>query len=338
MANLHAKVLVTSILSMAVTVNSVSAGQTVSSISAVPHVESHISATYEIIPQKELARQYATVTEVQRFDMSKVLIDISLVTESMAMSFYKSLDDSVVVSDAVNKIINTSADFDPSDADVDFDPITVSDSKLFGVGKSVSDTVISTDINSKLLERPMQENISATDSKVAFVGKPLSETTEVTEEMGKYLIRPNVVDVTTVLELAAKDFSTGKVDNIYISDTSYIDVGKNVAEIADTSEVLGPFTVGKSLVDTPEVSESIAKEFTRPDITDYVAADDGVSIQPNLNKAETVVASEIIDTKHIQPAYAESVSATDTFVPVLTIGGDSSILNNPMVNEIVLNG
>jgi hypothetical protein len=134
----------------------------------------------------------------------------------------------------------------------------------------------------------------------------------------------------------------GKTDSVTSADAvNTFNIGKNPSDSITASDAVDSFDVTTVLADSVEMTDFIAKtpgyefdydvvdadadpdpvtatdvmakDFTRPDITDSASATDAIANNPELPKTETVTATDS-DAKSFDTARTESVSATDAAV------------------------
>jgi hypothetical protein len=364
MANIRVSVAVTTVLSVATTatvINLSAAG----GATAIAAPVNPIRVTAFVVPMEYLQEQTVVMSDFRAFDISQVSFDIALATEDMAMSVAKVLTDEVSINDASFRAINSSVDFDPSDDDVDPDPITATDAvNTIGVGKALTDSSEATDTNVKSISKAASDSVTSTDAvNTKDVDKSLTDTATGTDAINTFAVARVSTDTVEAVDAVAKDFTREPfVDSVTSTDDSSrnpelakasdvtpadtlnsFNIGKNPSDTATPTDAINSFDIATVLADsvtmtdfiakTPgyefdydtldadadpdpvTVTEVMAKDFTRPNITDSVEATDAAA-----KTAETIQT----DTVTIADALA---STADKVLADTVTGSDSAALN-----------
>lgn len=267
MANIKFTYAATTLLSLTIVANSVSASNTFVNLKYAAAPATSISFTTELIPTRSLANQTVTMSDsTPTLTVDRVSGDTLTITDTPVLAVDIVKTDSVSVVDTPNKIINSSIDFDLSDPDVDPDPVSVSDAPAMTVtpaGKTDSITVA--DSPSKQPNKITTDSITMAQAIGPFnIGKNPSDTLTIAESDVKSLTKPNIADSATIAELAAKTVTpAGKTDAVTVADTPV----KNITPAGKTDSVtmaesFGPFTIGLNPTDTVSATESIATQLT----------------------------------------------------------------------------
>lgn len=182
---------------------------------------------------------------IDDFDVDKVLTDSVSVTEAIENEVTIPQSDSVTAVQSSLKTFNSSVDFDPSDDDVDPDPINVSEAiSEFDFSKGLTDTATTTESDAKeVTVAELADNDAAsvtesialdpesvlTDSLTAVEGIklnpsiPVSDTTSATEAIALD-IRPPFADTVTATESIDTLLTLGDSEFVY-PEYVYMDDG-----------------------------------------------------------------------------------------------------------------
>ena len=348
MANIRASVVVTTILSAALSVGSVTAAVSSKSISAAYTPNVSISAAIQLIPLRELDRQTVSMSDsIGPIDITKVVLDVATTSDSVALTYNKVLSDSVTMTDLIGKMFVSNVDFDLSDPDVDPDPISMSDSDIKSVGKNLTDATAISETNVKDVGTSKTETIQTQDEIFTIAGKNLDNTVTTSEE-----VVTNVATVKTDSVTAAEshevEFTKGIIsDAITSSDLASLNaglnknssitaqdavnsfgIGKNPSDSVDTTDAITTVTVDKILSDAVVMTDFIARtidnnvDFDRTDADidpDPVTTSDAAEILTALVKTDSINATDTV-AKAVQAVYADSVTVSDEISLLLTLG------------------
>lgn len=256
----------------------------------------------------------------------------------------KVLTDSVTVVETRVKVFTDFIDFDPSDADVDTTPVTISEADAKDVDKPLSDTAAATESISNQPDIPKTDAVTATDAVDDFdVDKVATDTATASEAINRFDVTTEFDDTVTATEAIANNFTQISTDAVTAVQsnvktfTSNVDFDLSDADVdpdpVTATDAIDDFDVDKGLTDTAtatesdakevtvaeladndvvSVTESDAKDFTHGGFSDSLTAVEGIKNNPELAKTETVTASES-NTFDVRPALSDSISApTDT--------------------------
>lgn len=250
-----------------------------------------------------------TAEAIDRFDVTTEFDDVVTISESTAKDFtHGGFTDSVAAVESSIKVFNSSVDFDPSDADVDPDPITPSDQiDTFDINKAIADALSATESDEKTLTRPdVSDSVAASESASKDVTKPaVSDAVTAVEGIKN---NPQIVktDSATVTEAITKfDPRLTKTDSVVPSEAiDEFDVGKTLTDSASMAEAIDDFDVGKALTDTTNTPTDAIDEF---DVGKVLT--DTISVTEVLAKNFT----EVVDYDRTDAdADADPVTATDS--------------------------
>ena len=102
---------------------------------------------------------------INTFAVTKALTDTPTATDSItSFSTAKVLTDTVEITDFLAASYTLVEDFDRTDADVDYDPVTASDTQIFAATKVLVDSVTMADGKTFITGKVLSDSASATDS------------------------------------------------------------------------------------------------------------------------------------------------------------------------------
>lgn len=355
MANIRASVVVTSVLSAALSVGGVTAAAIPNDISAQARTSINLTASIIVIPLKEFERQIATATDsVGPFTVGKVLIDLATATDSVAMSFDKQLTDSVTTSDVINKAFISNVDFDLSDPDIDLDPVSVSDTATATTGKTLVDTSAISETNVKSIGLGKVETLQSSDQIFTIVGKNLVDTAnssdvpvfaigtvktdviETSETRELTFTKGNIPDAVETSELATLNAGLNKISLITAQDTlGSLDIGKNPSDSLAGTDAIDSVSVDKVLADSVTVIDVVARtlsgeiDYDRTDADvdpDPVTVADSSQYNVGLTKTDATSVADIVAISSGK-VFAESINIAEVFSAILTLGQSTPIFD-----------
>lgn len=238
----------------AIAVTAISFSVSVNSVSSVVSDGNKISAT--VNTSRLGIKAFELVPTRKKFDSVSItdspVLEISLIPGDSVTSsdsdpvFDAQLvkSDSVTVTDTPNKIINSSVDFDPSDDDVDPDPINVTDSDaktITPAGKT--DSVSASDSPALQLDIPQSDSITASESNIKTINTVPTDSVSASES-------------------DAKEFTTSRSDSVTISESSILQPSIVKADSVIPSDAVNSITVDLVSTDSVSASESISTTLT----------------------------------------------------------------------------
>ena len=265
MANIKFTYAATTLLSLTIVANSVSASNTFVNLKYAAAPATSISFTTELIPTRSLANQTVTMSDsTPTLTVDRVSGDTLTITDTPVLAVDIVKTDSVSVVDTPNKIINSSIDFDLSDPDVDPDPVSVSDAPAMTVtpaGKTDSITVADSPV--KQPNKITTDSITMAQAIGPFnIGKNPSDTLTIAESDAKTITPGGKTSGVTIAELAAMTVTpAGKTDSITVADApvkTITPAGKT--DSVTMAESFGPFTIGLNPTDAVNATESLTTQ------------------------------------------------------------------------------
>ena len=256
----------------AIAVTAISFSVSVNSVSSVVSDGNKISAT--VNTSRLGIKAFELVPTRKKFDSVSItdspVLEISLIPGDSVTSsdsdpvFDAQLvkSDSVTVTDTPNKIINSSVDFDPSDDDVDPDPINVTDSDaktITPAGKT--DSVSASDSPALQLDIPQSDSVTASESNIKTINTVPTDSVSVSESDVK-TINTVPTDSVSASESDAKEFTTSRSDSVTISESSILQPSIVKADSVIPSDAVNSITVDLVSTDSVSASESISTTLT----------------------------------------------------------------------------
>ena len=256
----------------AIAATAISFSVSVNSVSSVVSDGNKISATvntsrlgikaFELIPTRKKFDS-VSITDSPVFEIS--LIPGDSVTSSDSDPVFDAQlvkSDSVTVTDTPNKIINSSVDFDPSDDDVDPDPINVTDSDaktITPAGKT--DSVSASDSPALQPDIPQSDSVTASESNIKTINTVPTDSVSVSESDVK-TINTVPTDSVSASESDAKEFTTSRSDSVTMSESSILQPSIVKADSVIPSDAVNSITVDLVSTDSVSASESISTTLT----------------------------------------------------------------------------
>jgi hypothetical protein len=256
----------------AIAATAISFSVSVNSVSSVVSDGNKISAT--VNTSRLGIKAFELVPTRKKFDSVSItdspVLEISLIPGDSVTSsdsdpvFDAQLvkSDSVTVTDTPNKIINSSVDFDPSDDDVDPDPINVTDSDaktITPAGKT--DSVSASDSPALQPDIPQSDSITASESNIKTINTVPTDSVSVSESDAK-TINTVPTDSVSASESDAKEFTTSRSDSVTISESSILQPSIVKADSVIPSDAVNSITVDLVSTDSVSASESISTTLT----------------------------------------------------------------------------
>ena len=289
----------------------------------------------------QISIDVATATDDVAISFDTSFTDSVTMTDAVNRMFYGNIDFDPTDPDAdPDPIVMADTDAKSVDKVLD-DASAVTDTDVKSVGKVASDSVTAAeDINTKDVGKSLADAATAADNINTFnTDKVVADSATATDAAAKDFTRPDVVDSVTTADDSSRQPELGKTETVTASDAfGPFDIGVNPSDAVTASDAVDSFAVTTVLADSVEITDFIAKtpgyefdfdvtdadadadpvtmtevmakDFTRPDITDSASATDAIANNPDLSKTDTVTATDS-DAKSFDTARTESVSATD---------------------------
>jgi len=289
----------------------------------------------------QISIDVATATDDVAISFDTSFTDSVTMTDAVNRMFYGNIDFDPTDPDADPDPINV-ADADEKEIGKTLtDTATATDSPAKTPGKVVTDSVTSADtVNTKHVGKSLADATTAADNINTFnTGKVLVDSATATDAAAKDFTRPNVVDSVTTADDSSRQPELGKTETVTASDTlNNFNIGVNPSDAATATDAVNKFDVTTVLADSVSMTDFIAKtpgynfdfdvvdadadpdpvtmadvmakEFTRPNITDAASIADSPALQVETPRTDTVTATDS-DAKSFDTARTESVSATD---------------------------
>jgi hypothetical protein len=191
----------------------------------------------------------------------------------------KVLADSVDAIEAKVFVFTDFIDFDPSDADIDPDPVTIAEADVKAIGKNPFDVITASESIAN------QPDIVKTDSVAASEAinqlrphKNVTDTATASDAVNRFDVTTEFDDTVDATEELVKDFTQVSTDDVTAVQsnikafTSNVDFDLSDADVdpdpVTASDAVNSFATTKGVTDTATVSEADAKNFTHGGLTD----------------------------------------------------------------------
>lgn len=289
----------------------------------------------------QISIDVATATDDVAISFNTSFTDSVTMTDAVNRMFYGNIDfdpldpdadpDPIVMADVNAKNVGKTLT----------DTATATDSPAKTPGKVVADSVTSADvITTKDVGKSLTDTATTNDTITTFnTDKVLVDSATATDADAKELTRPNVTDSVTTADDSSRQPGLGKTETVTASDTlNSFNVGKTLTDSATATDAVNTFAVNKVLTDTVEMTDFIAKtpgyafdfdvvdadadpdpvtmgdvmakEFTRPNITDTATATDAPAFTVGDVQTDSVTMADAAALT-FGDVQTDSVTATD---------------------------
>lgn len=357
-------IVISPIIGISVAVSSASASLSYPDISVGVSISNQsINASYFIVPTSILPEQQVEATDIG--DGVGVETDLqkdfeTFKTEGPAVTddggirnIQLAKTDSVTMVESRVKVFTDFIDFDPSDADIDATPVTVSESAAIDV--TIAELADNDDVtvSESTAKNPAKPGITASVSTSEAINqlrpdKNVTDTVTTSEAIDRFDVTTEFDDTVTATEALAKNFTQISTDDVTAVQsniktfTSNIDFDLSDADVdpdpVTASDQINIFASTKGLTDTVSATESTAKNFTHggfsdtaspaestafdvtiPGFADSFTAVEGIKLEPNIPVSDTVSAVESA-VFNIQQAFSNTASVTESINTLLILG------------------
>ena len=242
-------------------------------------------------------------TDVNAKNVGKVLTDAATATDAAAKNTGKVLTDAAAATDAINtKDVGKSLT----------DTATTNDTiNTFNTAKVVVDSATATDADAKELTRPnVTDSVTTADTSFTSPGLGKTETVTATDSFGPFNIGVNPSDAVTASDAVNKfDVTTVLADSVTVTDFIAKTPGYNFDfDVVDADADPDPVTM----------TDVMAKEFTRPNITDSASATDAAAFSVGDVQTDSVAATDAAAFT-VGDVQTDSVAASDA-INSFTVG------------------
>jgi len=262
-----------------------------------------------------VATDTATASEaIDRFDVTTEFDDTVTATEVIAKDYTQISTDAVTAVQSNVKAFTSNVDFDLSDADVDPDPVTASDSiDDFDVDKGLIDTATATESDAK---------------EVTLADIADNDTTSVTESDAKDFTHGGFSDSLTAVEGIKNNPQIVKTDAVTMAESNTFDVRPTLADSFTPSDAVDDFDIQLAKSDTVNVSDVNVKNFTENvdfDRSDADADADPVTMSESLAYDSTKPLTDSANpieaaVFNFTAVYSDTATATESIATLLTLG------------------
>ena len=341
-------IVVTSVISAAVAVSSVSATTSYTDISVGTSVSNQsINADFLVVPGINLPEQQITVSDGEdeisieaelTKDIDAVTNDEALPTEAIDKFDVELVKtDSVTVQETRVKVFTDFIDFDPSDADVDATPITVSEAAAFDLSKNFSGADDVTPSESIVNQPDLSKSDDVTTSEAINQLRPhknVTDTATTSEAIDRFDVTTVLDDTVTATESLTKDFTLADPnDSVTVAQsnikafTSNVDFDLSDADVdpdpVTATDQINIFAATKGLTDTVSVTEATAKTVTNNSLADTASPTEAAVF--NVTKPAIADTLSAVEGIKLEPTvqFTPATSGAQTFViTVVSSGGN----------------
>jgi len=297
---------------------------------------------------EQVSIDIATATDDVAISFDTSFTDSVTMTDAVNRMFYGNIDFDPLDPDADPDPIVV-ADVDAKDVGKTLtDTATATDSPAKTPGKVVTDSVTSADvITTKDVGKSLTDTATTNDTITTFnTDKVLVDSATATDAAAKDFTRPDVTDSVTTADDSSRQPELGKTETVTASDAfGPFDIGVNPSDTATATDAVNTFAVNKVLTDSVEMTDFIAKtpgyefdfdvvdadadpdpvtmgdvmakEFTRPNITDTATMADAAAFAVDDVQTDSVTATDAAAFA-VDDVQTDSVTATDA--AALTVG------------------
>ena len=341
-------IVVTSVISAAVAVSSVSATTSYTDISVGTSVSNQsINADFLVVPGINLPEQQITASDGEdeisieaelTKDIDAVTNDEALPTEAIDKFDVELVKtDSVTVQETRVKVFTDFIDFDPSDADVDATPITVSEAAAFDLSKNFSGADDVTPSESIVNQPDLSKSDDVTTSEAINQLRPhknVTDTATTSEAIDRFDVTTVLDDTVTATESLTKDFTLADPnDSVTVAQsnikafTSNVDFDLSDADVdpdpVTATDQINIFAATKGLTDTVSVTEATAKTVTNNSLADTASPTEAAVF--NVTKPAIADTLSAVEGIKLEPTvqFTPATSGAQTFViTVVSSGGN----------------
>jgi len=341
-------IVVTSVISAAVAVSSVSAATSYTDISVGTSVSNQsINADFLVVPGINLPEQQVAASDGEdeisieaelTKDIDAVTNDEALPTEAIDKFDVELVKtDSVTVQETRVKVFTDFIDFDPSDADVDATPITISEAAAFDLSKNFSGADDVTPSESIVNQPDLSKSDDVTTSEAINQFRPqknITDTATTSEAIDRFDVTTELTDTVTATESLAKDFTLADPDDSVTAVqsnvktfTSNVDFDLSDADVdpdpVTATDQINIFAATKGLTDTVSVTEATAKTVTNNSLADTASPTEAAVF--NVTKPAIADTLSAVEGIKLEPTvqFTPATSGAQTFViTVVSSGGN----------------
>lgn len=291
----------------------------------------------------------ATATDDVAISFNTSFADSVTMEDTINRMFYGNIDFDPTDPDADPDPINIADSDTKNVGKVLTDAATASDTVAKTPGKVVTDSATATDaVNTKHVGKSLTDSAAATDAITAFdAAKVIADSASITDETAKELTRPDVADSIAATDDSFRAPGLGKTESITSTDVlNAFNVGINPNETLTASDTVNKFDVTTVLTDSVSVTDFIAKtpgynfdydivdadadpdpvtmtdvmakDLTRPNITDTASATDAMAFAVDEVQTDSVSATDVAAFA-VSEVQTDAVTASDA--AAFTVGG-----------------
>jgi len=304
--------------------------------------QSFLTFKQSVLPLTNLPSESISVSEASIKNLNKNPSDDLTLSESInEFDIQLNKADSVTMVESRVKVFTDFIDFDPLDDDVDATPVTIAESAAIDVtvGELADNDNIT--ISESTAKTPNKPGITASVTTSEAINqlrphKNVTDTATTSEAIDRFDVTAELDDTVTATEALAKNFTQISTDDITAVQSnlktfnSNIDFDLSDADVdpdpVTATDGINEFDFDKGLTDTPNITESTAKNFTHggfsdtasptesaalditiPNITDSLTAVEGIKNNPTLGKSDSITSSDNINSFNITSGLSDTL-------------------------------
>lgn len=304
MANIRVAAVASTVLAVSVSAATASVATTYVNARVTPSYP-QVRLSVFIVPLTPLTAEVVTPSDFRQITVDRVSVEVVDPTDEIAFNTGKTLTDSVTVVETAFRAINSTIDFDPSDADADPDPTFAVDSDTKNVGKTLTDSNTVEDANTKVVGKASSDSVSSSETiNTKHVGKSLSHEVTTNDAINTVEVDKPLTDDVTPDDAVAKSFTRPDVaDAVEATDDSFRAPGLAKTDSVTAAEAINTFTVGKVSTDTVAASDAVNEFEVDKVLTDTVLMTDVITKQASF---------EYDDDRNDADADPDPVTVSDT--------------------------
>jgi hypothetical protein len=261
---------------------------------------------------EQISIDVATATDDVAISFDTSFTDSVTMTDAVNRMFYGNIDfdpldpdadpDPIVMADVNAKNVGKTLT----------DAATATDSPAKTPGKVVTDSVTSADvITTKDVGKALTDTATTNDTINTFnTDKVLVDSATATDAAAKDFTRPNVTDSVTTADDSSRQPGLGKTETVTASDAfGPFNIGVNPSDTATATDAVNTFAVNKVLTDSVEMTDFIAK--TPGYAFDFDVVDADADPDP-------VTTTDVMAKEFTRPNITDTATIADS--PVFTVG------------------
>jgi hypothetical protein len=287
--------------------------------------------SFETVPLQALPSETITVDDydINVKTVGKVFEDtVSLSDQLISFSVGAVLTDSVDAVEAKVFVFTDFIDFDPSDTDIDPDPVTIAEADVKAIGKNPSDTITASESIANQPDIVKVDSVAASEAiNQLRPHKNVTDTATASDAVNRFDVTTEFDDTVTATEALVKNFTQISTDDVTAVQsnikafTSNVDFDLSDADVdpdpVTASDTVNSFAVTKGVTDTATVAEANAKTIGSNSLADAATVSEAAALNITIPSiADTLTAVEGIK---LEPTVKISSASSGTQIFVVTV-------------------